>query len=859
MSINDFLRRELGPNISQTNLQVQDNLLNTYDRYAYHFKLIMVGERDANDLNIDQRLAVPINRPISNPDSPQAGDPVRQIVVAQSGVTTGLNITGVEIQDSVSSNHRTRNTTTTELKIKISEPYGMQLVDQLYDASRQLGLRNWRLAPMFLELTFKCYNADGAIVDDPQVNIRKVWKIILIEFNATLTEVGSTYDITAATSNTQAFMDYYYLIPHSRNVSTAAAPQGGPRAPINGVRNRQTNQIEPDPTTFRIPSANTVGAFFNELGEQLTNFYVRERERDLNNPVSPLMIYKFAICDQLKDLPLPSGDLVGQRRASFARTDNGNDIIVSRGISITALLDDILASVAITSPELRAASNNAPATAWWIEEDPQQGGRIKIPKVECVIRNVGWDELLNDYIREFNFVVSLTVSTRPVPTRAWGRLLQNDTAAQLSRLRRIVSSGSLKKAYPYYYTGLNTEIVHLDLSFQNLHIIPLPLADTTAITVLDQARIEELQAQVNRLESEVETARRRAILDPGLIAGNAARQAALEQARRELGQLTATRPPGQPGANADPIPPPRLVFFEDRDVPPTLSPFSRDVNELLIRDARQAQAQANAQNINTRLFVEDFNSVFTADPSRYTYAADIRDMANRMSRATVPPEQERGRQLYSSILTQIYDRVGGQLTEIEMTIRGDPYWLGKTNLERSVELDGFIRNSVVTGTETSRFTSSNQDGRYANYYDHDAHFLLLFRSGQPPNVATGFQDLNLGQTTGNTTSGSVFFAASYQTIQVTHIFEAGKFTQKLNAIRDNLINLNALRGENVPLPAEQPPAPTPPNAPASAPRGPTDPTVPIGDPTYFANPPPNTPIFTGVGRRPRPVLPPTGD
>lgn len=804
MSINNFLRRDLGPVASRVNLQVEDNVLNAYDRSAYHFRLIMVGERDANDVNIHQRLSVPTGRTIPNPDAPQASDPVRQIIVAQSGVTAGLNITSVEIQDSVSPNHRTQNTTTTELKIKISEPYGMQLVDQIYLASRELGLQNWRLAPMFLELTFKCYDAEGFVIsDDNTVNIRKVWKIILVEFNATLTEVGTTYEITAATSNTQAFMDYYYLIPHSRRVNTVAGQPAQPQQPGT-----------PPQVTFTIPvggggGTNTVGGFFDELGRQLTEFYIQQRESPLylNNPVSPLMIYKFKFCDQLAILPLPQGDLVGQRRASFARVDNGNDITVSRGVSITALLDDVLASILIDADE---------NTAWWVSEPPAQGGRIRIPKVECVITNVGWDEQLNDYIREFNFLVSLSLSTRPVPTRNWGVQLQSNPNYQEARFRRIVESGSLKKAYPYYYTGLNTEIIHLDLSFQNLHIIPLPYADTTPIAVLDQTRINEVRAQIQQLESQIQqleseiAASRRG--NPGLAV---ARRRALEAARQELAALN----PGSPGAPARPQQlSSGLAFFDNASIPQGVT--VDDVLQTTIRNQRQSDAQVNLQNINNRLFVEDVGTSFVSRVDRYTYAADIRDMANRMSRVTVHTGQERSRQLYSSILSQMYDRTGMQLTEIEMTIKGDPYWLGKTNLERGVELDGFLKGVLVPGTETARFTSSNENTRFANYYDTDAHFLLLFRSGQPPNIDTGFQDLNLGQATGNNTTGSVFFAASYQTIEVTHVFEAGKFTQKLKAIRDNLINLNGLRGENEPpaAPAEAPVAPPPPAAAPAPPQ-----------------------------------------
>jgi hypothetical protein len=76
----------------------------------------------------------------------------------------------------------------------------------------------------------------------------------------------------------------------------------------------------------------------------------------------------------------------------------------------------------------------------------------------------------------------------------------------------------------------------------------------------------------------------------------------------------------------------------------------------------------------------------------------------------------------------------------------------------------------------------------ANYFDYDAHFLLIFRGGQIPEEDTGLQKLE----------NSVWFTAVYQTITVTHKFENGTFTQKINAVRDGLINLNGLRPQPTP-------------------------------------------------------------
>ena len=148
------------------------------------------------------------------------------------------------------------------------------------------------------------------------------------------------------------------------------------------------------------------------------------------------------------------------------------------------------------------------------------------------------------------------------------------------------------------------------------------------------------------------------------------------------------------------------------------------------------------------------------------------------------------------------------LTEIEMNIKGDPYWLGKTNLERTIELDTLI-NSTPEGLNANRFGSRTDN--FANYYDYDAHFLLLFRAGQPPDPATGFQNLDLVRNAEGAVTGSVYFAAVYQTIEVTHVFQNGQFTQKIKAIRDGLINLQGLRSIGTPATPEEPPAPVAPS------------------------------------------------
>lgn len=762
MDLSTFVNQTL--NINDVSFKIEENRLNQYDRYTYHFTLSMVGEIESRDANIAERLRA---SPSVTPPAAQSGNPtpaeaVRKIIVAQSGVTTGINLVDVEIDDSIGSNLRYKNTTTFEIRMTLTEPYGINLIDQMFNASKELGVQNWRLAPLFLELDFKGYKPDGSLASANDLNIRKVWKITLVDMESNLTQVGTTYKIKAIGQNTVAFLDYYYQIPSSTRIQLGGGAQpaqlrfpvapGAAGSPVSGT---------------------TIASFFDQLATQLTLYYTESRRTN----GTPIIIYEFKIAEKIGEQRIDLNQFARARRLPFGTvSQSGGEILVSRGISITSLLDDLISSTVIADAQ----------NPWFLESSVT--GIVIVPRVECIVQNIGYDGLNNDYIRKLTFVVSAKRTTRPTLTRSLGRSIQlGDSgaatpAAQLNNQRerlKIVAQNSLRKAYPYYYTGFNTEIVNLNVVFQNMHIIPLPMADTTVLGAGDYQAIQTLQADAE--------SRRRAIaaIDaqlnvrgigawllpapnvPALRAQRSALEQELAQIQRDIERIQR-RDTG-------------LVVFNPDD-----EASLQGARSLISPGLRAAIIAAEARNRQllqqrAREFVED-QSLIT-DPGTYTYIADPRDVANTMSRAPAGGQEDRARQLYSTVLAQIYDRNLNQLSEIEMDIRGDPYWLGKTNIEREQELLKIFEASPPAQTPSRDYIGSVSTPGYANYYDYDAHFLLIFRAGQPPEIDTGLADL----------SKSVWFTAIYQAYQVTHKFSNGAFTQKLTAVRDGLINLGALR------------------------------------------------------------------
>ena len=114
-------------------------------------------------------------------------------------------------------------------------------------------------------------------------------------------------------------------------------------------------------------------------------------------------------------------------------------------------------------------------------------------------------------------------------------------------------------------------------------------------------------------------------------------------------------------------------------------------------------------------------------------------------------------QVFASTMTSTFQR-------IELTIRGDPYWLGMSNLERRV---------VLSGSSATNDTSNIPD----------------FSSGNPAMILKFQYPLQLGDDFKPILKDSVVFNGIYEVYRVKHSFSEGAFKQTLMANRMSLINL----------------------------------------------------------------------
>ena len=142
-------------------LEFQPNLLDNYDTVTYHWKLFMVSAKDASTGNVLNTTS--------------------QVVIAESGVSD-LTIDKVELKGIAVPSVEAGTGTQTMVKFEIVEPAGAGLMDKMFYESISLGIGNWLVMPLYLQLEFRARDTETSNSDaDGQPgalgNLRWLWAL----------------------------------------------------------------------------------------------------------------------------------------------------------------------------------------------------------------------------------------------------------------------------------------------------------------------------------------------------------------------------------------------------------------------------------------------------------------------------------------------------------------------------------------------------------------------------------------------------------------------------------------------------------------------------------------------------------
>lgn len=754
---------------------IEDNILDKFDLPTYHLKLYMMSD-DA------------VRKGIFGPKGKD-----QRVVIAESGVTT-MEIDEVEIH-TVSGISRTSGVgTATEFSMTLKEPFGATLLDQISNAAKFLGIKNFAKIPFFLEVSFRGRKSGEGQTQSPETSgeLRDLvwtWPILLTKMAMDVNTGGTVYSLQAA-----IYGDIAY-----------------------------TNEVADAQKTISVDAA-TTAEFFTGLQKQLN---LREAEKKLTAKYKVADTYEFFVDAEIaKALIVP--DLLEERETRSATFDSKTGKLTftfQPGISIDRMVENILSLTPLFQKIV--PDENANGTA---DEPTFQ----KLYRVIADTTMGEYDDTRSDYARNFRYLI-IPYETSTIVTPDTQSSTQSDEELYQAKVRK----GLIKKLYNYIYTGLNDQVLDFELVFNFNWYAALPLqagqstnpaaAEPKAVLTDEQAaKLAETADKINQLRSflanpagfaplsffedalseftspltdiqdqvqnELDAAQ--AQVDDIIGTAIADADAALSTVQDGIPDVPEVIPgiPGVPGLSNNINT--ALPGISGLTSNPLLTGSGSLVDRLVagtqlprigtpkISSASSAQDTLREQDIflDDPRIGEKLEEIFKQSTTEAKSGDNAADVAQG--------SQSSGRTMLSAMFEQAKSPVSGDLLNIDLNIKGDPYWLEPPPIHRNAAprstLDRMLadRGFTPAGDSGTAPNSTTVEQNFTTANASNAQTYMVFRSFTPQEFdpATGLTPA--GKKSNNVLNGV------YGIRTVTHTFSGGAFTQTLHGIRDPKINVS---------------------------------------------------------------------
>lgn len=731
-----------------SSIDAAPNPLSDYANYTYHIRWSMSNEVQAYD-NINQ----------SNPNT----NTINKIIIAESGVTAGFNISSLKTVALGSGNGSKRNmwsNSTYELIVK--EPLGLMLLDKLYYSAKELGVLNHLRCPYFLEIWFTGYDEAGNILG--QNLFYSLNRVTIISMDAASDHVGTTYTIKMYNDNAFA----------------------------------ETNALATPPSGIKI-EASTLGEFFDKLQRDWNDL-----DANINQDGLHRNNYKIVIPNSWRSWTLRNPDVVKQNARSTPMSAELNGpqttVTIARGQSIEKIVDFVVYLCQEAQRWITGEDSPAPGAA-----SLKTHGIIRYVTVYPSVRinsSQIQDPVTLDYMRDIIYTLIPTESVRAYTDMQTVKNIQSPTT-QRSKLNYLISNKRLAKKYEYIYTGHNTEVLKFDFNLSTLWSIYQPtwiqsnsydqytfgavadinsigfqlvkgLMNRTQLTpigliqALDSNILSGVTNTINTITNTVNSFQTKLLEEETKLIGGINTQ--LSKLTNNIVSLNVPSTSSDPtklfsgtainlNLNVGDIAKSTIASLESQFTQRLITPLTSRQQQLSAKFAEDAQPPRQQSMLP---IVGQF------DPTPSQQQARQNTDQNKIGVSQDPNAFLPGTGIVGSILGNVFNDDAFQ--HIEMTIRGDPWWIPIGNIVQNTLATTLAGNGVISN---NAIPTDN-----AFYLGGDNEILLEFRMGVTIDENTGqaITDQN----------GADFFTGLYQILVVENNFARGKFTQNLRCVRDIL-------------------------------------------------------------------------
>lgn len=328
-----------------------------------------------------------------------------------------------------------------------------------------------------------------------------------------------------------------------------------------------------------------------------------------------------------------------------------------------------------------------------------------------------YDRIAELYPKKIRYIIKKYIVPEITHDPVSDKELHNNSELQKTRLSKLFETRLVRKKYDYYLTGLNTEVLNFDIDFNYLfYYIQSIHHGTLSYTRTGDDLQDELSKNAQRIR-ELE-ARKKQIQDTsnGLV-----RDSSINTVLRNI----------------------------DRQIE-SINLESLQVQDRLKRNSRTRPPRSFTENYITQSQV-----IPTVDSNSITFLPSYRS-GPIDSLATVGPDKEvssTGAAQLGATETNLHTT--GDLVQIVLTIRGDPYWLGRP--------EGFQENE-------------NQ----ANYQIGGLSFYLKVNFPTYPSETTGLMEQ---------LTSTYLVSGLYRVREVLATYQNGMFVMDLTSFKDLHLNV----------------------------------------------------------------------
>jgi hypothetical protein len=424
---------------------VAPNILDDYDNVSYNLKLYMIpfqywrnGEKQA--------------------------PPNETVVIAQTSVT------GVQIDDlsmNFVMNERGLGTSV-RADFTLIQPSAADLLDQIMAARVTTGHNLYADVPLFLEIVFQGYESS---IDDPDTKGAPttvagpyVYQLQVNTVEIAIDDVGSRYDISCSVGSTTAHTDEYFKIPKDMSLRGKTILEYVEDLQAKLAQYKEENlheELEHDIIEFDMSDVE------EKLGDMSLAYQAKENAEQINrllNAEQAGVTSREEFEKLLEDNPTSlDGGITADKSFSGITTINFTEKTSMQQIFTTifamsnSFLDKASRKKVFEDPKIdeNGLNLNETFTLWY--------------SLESSVKYGDYDARRNRYSKTVTWkpVIYKTADEKNAVSQKEFELDEN---AVQTRIKEI----GVKKAYHYLFTGLNDQILKVDIKYKNAQLLMAP-------------------------------------------------------------------------------------------------------------------------------------------------------------------------------------------------------------------------------------------------------------------------------------------------------------------------------------------------------------------------------------------------